>query len=237
MLEQHARLRTRAVTATTGALATLALPPAFPPGGGPTTLDSAFAAVVAAEPPTALDRVLVAPSDALVVLAALILAVAWFVRQRRWLAAVTMAVVPELAPAVNTWVLKPLFDRPLHDYLAYPSGHTVHMVAVACTFVLLTDSRRAARVVAVLAGSAVIAAAAGQVGMGYHHLTDVAGGAAAGLSIAVVCCTAAELPAHRRSRAACPVGGPHAHREPGVELSGAGPEVTGTPTASTAQDR
>ncbi|WP_084495814.1 phosphatase PAP2 family protein [Nocardia shimofusensis] len=193
MLEQHAGVRIRAVTATAGALTMFALPLTFPPGGGPTSLDSAAAGAVAAGPPSAPDRWLVAPSDAPVVLAALLLAVGWFAWRRRWLAAVTMLVVPELALVVNTVVLKPLFDRELYDYLAYPSGHTVHMVAVACTFVLLSDSRRARRVVTAVAGLALIAAAAGQVGMGHHHLTDVIGGAAAGLAIAVTCCTAVEL--------------------------------------------
>ncbi|MBF6353340.1 phosphatase PAP2 family protein [Nocardia higoensis] len=187
----------RAVTATAAALTTFALPLTFPPGGGPTPLDSAFADVVAAGPPSAPDRWLVAPSDAPVVVAALLLAVAWFAWRRRRRVAATMLVVPEVALIVNTAVLKPLFDRPLHDYLAYPSGHTVHMVAVACTFVLLSDSRRAGSVVAVLTGLAVVAVAAGQVGMGYHHLTDVIGGAAAGLSIAIICCTAVELVAGR----------------------------------------
>ncbi|WP_051026975.1 phosphatase PAP2 family protein [Nocardia higoensis] len=210
----------RAAAATAGALTVCLLPLTFPPGGGPTALDRAFADAVAAGPPSALDRLLVAPSDAPVVLAALLLAVGWFAWQRRWLAMVTMAVVPELALALNTWALKPLFDRPLEDYLAYPSGHTVHMVAVACAFVLLCDSRRAGWVIGAVAGVAVIAAAAGQVGMGYHHLTDVAGGAAAGLSITVVCCTAVELAASHpsdghRTRRDAPVerpGGEHQER-------------------------
>src|SRR5690606_35389126 len=104
------------------------LPLTFPPDGGPSALDRAFAGPVAAGGPSALDRVLVAPSDAPLVLAALIAAVVWLAGRGRVLAAVTMAVTPELALLVDTVLLKPLFDRPLAGYLAYPSGHTVHLV-------------------------------------------------------------------------------------------------------------
>lgn len=194
----------RAVVAAAGVLVTLALPLTFPPDGGPTGWDTALAETVAAEPPSALDRWLVAPSDAPVVVLALLLATAWFGWQRRWLAAATMIVVPELALLLNTWVLKPLFDRPLHDYLAYPSGHTVHLVAVSCTFVLLSDSRQARWVVTAVSVVAVTAAALGQVGMGYHHLSDVVGGAAAGTAVAVSCCTAVRLLADRGAAAGQP---------------------------------
>lgn len=209
----------RALVVSAGALTTLALPLTFPPGDGPTGWDTALADAVAAGPPSALDRWLVAPSDAPVVLLALVLATAWFAWQRRWLAAVTMIVVPELALLLNTWVLKPLFDRPLHDYLAYPSGHTVHLVAVACTFVLLSDSRPARQVVTVVAVVALIAAALGQVGMGYHFLTDVIGGAAAGLGIAVSSCTAVELLAGKHAAR-----GPAARRDTPTERPGDDPQ-------------
>ncbi len=193
-------LITRGLIAVAATLVVCLLPLTFPPDGGPSALDRAFAGPVAAGGPSALDRVLVAPSDAPLVLAALIAAVVWLAGRGRVLAAVTMAVTPELALLVDTVLLKPLFDRPLAGYLAYPSGHTVHLVAVVCAFVLLCPVRRAGLVVGVLGAVALVAVAFGQVGMGYHHLTDVLGGAAAAVAITVVCCTAVQIarPGHQR---------------------------------------
>lgn len=83
---------------------------------------------------------------------------------------------PAVAVAVTTWVLKPLFDRWKGDTLVYPSGHTVGLVATLVVVFLLVD-RRARTVTAVIGTVLVLAAALGMVGLGYHYVTDVVGGA------------------------------------------------------------
>ncbi|TVT16175.1 phosphatase PAP2 family protein [Amycolatopsis acidiphila] len=76
--------------------------------------------------------------------------------------------------ALNTWVLKPLFGHPLHDYLAYPSGHAVSLVSTLTVLVLLARQRLLAAMGAV---AVAVAAGAGLVGLGYHYPNDVVGGA------------------------------------------------------------
>ncbi len=168
-----------------GAALTAAIPLTFPANGGPGELDSAVSQNTVSPD---LAQVLVTPSNAPVVVALLLAAGAWFALHRQWWQAVTMLVVPELALAVNTWLLKPLWDRRLDDHLAYPSGHTVHMVAVATTFVCLATDLRTRIVVATLTVLALIAITPAMAVLGYHHPTDVLGGAAAGASMAIGLC-------------------------------------------------
>ncbi len=96
-----------------------------------------------------------------------------------------MVAIPEVVVGFNSWVLKPLWDRPLHDYLAYPSGHTVHLVAIATAFVVLTDSTRARVVTILVATAALVCAAVGMIGLGYHLPTDILGGAAVAIALVV----------------------------------------------------
>ncbi|MBF6300210.1 phosphatase PAP2 family protein [Nocardia amamiensis] len=181
--------------AATGVAATAAIPATLPADGGPSALDRAIADPVHA----ALDarpgvyEALVVPSNGYVLLPLLILACVWFARRGDLRRAATMLVVPELAVAINTWLLKPLWGRQWHDYLAYPSGHTVHLVAIGATFVLLTEPTHARRVVAAVATVAMPAAAVGMIGLGYHHATDILGGIAAAITMAISLCWAAGL--------------------------------------------
>ncbi|MEV6218559.1 phosphatase PAP2 family protein [Nocardia sp. NPDC051833] len=182
----------RATAIGAGAALTAALPLTFPADGGPSGLDAAVADPITAAVSPGLAQVLVAPSNAPVVLVLLLAAVGWFAVRRRWWAAVTMLVVPELALVINTVVLKPLWDRRMHDYLAYPSGHTVHMVAVATTFACLVTTLTARVVIATLTVLALAAIVPGMVVLGYHRPTDVLGGAAAAASLALALCLFAE---------------------------------------------
>lgn len=181
------RLAADAGAVAAGAAVTVALPTTFPPDGGPTDLDRALAEPVR----TALDahpgiyHLLVAPSNGYILLPLLLAATAWFAYRRRWWCAATMFVVPELTLAVNTWLLKPLWDRPLHDYLAYPSGHTVHLVAIAATFVLLTDSVRARLAALLVTAIALPLVAVGMIGLDYHLPTDILGGTAAAVALTI----------------------------------------------------
>ncbi|MEU4651793.1 phosphatase PAP2 family protein [Nocardia fluminea] len=179
----------RAATIGAGAAMTAAIPLTFSANGGPSELD----AVVPQDTVSpGLAQVLVAPSNAPVVVALLVAACAFFALRRQWWQAVTMLVVPEIALAVNTWLLKPLWDRQLNDHLAYPSGHTVHLVAVATTFACLLTDLRARIAVATLTVLALIAITPAMAELGYHHPTDVLGGAAAATSMAIGLCWLSE---------------------------------------------
>ncbi|MEU4317979.1 phosphatase PAP2 family protein [Nocardia fluminea] len=179
----------RATTIGGGVALTAAIPLTFSANGGPSELD----AVVPQDTVSpGLAQVLVAPSNAPVVVALLLAACAFFALRRQWWQAVTMLVVPEIALAVNTWLLKPLWDRQLDDHLAYPSGHTVHLVAVATTFACLLTDLRARIAVATLTVLALIAITPAMAELGYHHPTDVLGGAAAAASMAIGLCWLSE---------------------------------------------
>ncbi|MGY4103529.1 phosphatase PAP2 family protein [Nocardia sp. R16R-3T] len=167
----------------------VALPLTFPDDGAATDLDRALAQPIH----SALDHhpggyeALVIPSNGYILIPLLLAAAAWFGYLGKWRRAVAMVVIPEVVVGLDSWVLKPLWDRPLHDYLAYPSGHTAHLVAIATTFVVLTESTRARAVTVVVATAAVVCAAIGMIGLGYHLPTDILGGAAVAIALVVAC--------------------------------------------------
>ncbi|MFE3544659.1 phosphatase PAP2 family protein [Nocardia sp. NPDC059177] len=191
----------RSATTVGAAALTVAIPASFPAGGGPTTLDTAVSTPITESVSPGLAAWLVVPSDGPVVLALLLAAVGWFAVRRRWWAAVTMLVVPELAVAINTWALKPLWERPIQDNLAYPSGHTVHLVAVATTFACLVSDLRARVAVAALTLLALVCVLPGMVVLGYHYPTDVLGGVVAAVAMAVAGCALAAALRDRLGRA------------------------------------
>lgn len=117
-------------------------------------------------------RALVFPTEPYVVAALAVLAVVLCLRAGQRPEAGLALAAPLLAMALTAWVLKPLYDRWKNDTLVYPSGHTVSLVAVLTVLCLVT--RRA--FVVVLSALTLLAATAGLVGLGYHYLTDVAGG-------------------------------------------------------------
>lgn len=83
-------------------------------------------------------RILVLPTEPYVVFALAAVAVFLCLRAgRRWEAALALG-GPLLAILLNTWLLKPLYDRWKNGTLVYPSGHTVSLVAVLTVLVLLT---------------------------------------------------------------------------------------------------
>jgi membrane-associated phospholipid phosphatase len=84
---------------------------------------------------------------------------------------------PALVSIVNTWALKPLFDRRYGGELSYPSGHAVALASVLVLLVLLAPPG-AARVAAAASGAVVFGATAvGIIGLGYHYLSDIVGAA------------------------------------------------------------
>ncbi|MEU3013772.1 phosphatase PAP2 family protein [Nocardia asteroides] len=195
MIDSVPRRRATAVRVTAigaGAALTAALPLTFPADDGPTVLDTAVAGPVTDTVSPGLAEFLVAPSNVPVVLMLTVAAAGWFALRRQWWRVTIMLLVPALISVINALALKPLWDRQLHDYLAYPSGHTVHLVAVAVTFACLLDDLRARVAVAVLTVVAVLMITPGMVVLGYHHPTDVLGGAAGAAAMAIGLCWAAE---------------------------------------------
>ncbi|MGW3961195.1 phosphatase PAP2 family protein [Amycolatopsis sp. NPDC005003] len=166
------------MTAAVCGLFALLLGLPFAGGRTPGAVDAAAAGAVAHLGPGVL-RALILPTEPYVVVALGLLAVLLCLRAGRRLEAGFALAVPVLAILLTTWLLKPLYDRWKNDTLVYPSGHTVSLVAVLTVLVLVT--RRA--VVAALSAVALLAAAAGLVGMGYHYLTDVVGGTLFAVSV------------------------------------------------------
>jgi membrane-associated phospholipid phosphatase len=143
----------------------------FAGGTAPGAVDATVAGWTAHLSPGVL-RALVFPTEPYVVIALGVLAAVLCLRAGRRADAAFALGAPLLAVLLTSLLLKPLYDRWKNDTLVYPSGHTVSLVAVLTVLVLVT--RRV--FVLVLSALALLAATAGLVGLGYHYLTDVAGG-------------------------------------------------------------
>ncbi|WP_433590561.1 phosphatase PAP2 family protein [Nocardia sp. CA-145437] len=168
-----------------GVIVTLLVPLTFPSGGGSTSADLTLENGIhsALDAHTWIYRVLVFPSNSPVVLTLLALSAAWLAYRRLWWQAGFALIAPELVVAVNTYALKPFWERKLEHYLAYPSGHTVQLVAVVTAFALVTESARVLRGTVIVMAVALPAVMIGMVGLGYHHPTDVVGGTAAAVAL------------------------------------------------------
>ncbi|MFD7842442.1 phosphatase PAP2 family protein [Nocardia sp. NPDC059764] len=168
-----------------GVIVTLLVPLTFPSGGGSTsadlTLENGIHAALDAH--TWVYRVLVFPSNSPVVLTLLAVSAAWLAYRRLWWQAGFALIAPELVVAVNTYALKPFWERKLEHYLAYPSGHTVQLVAVVTAFALVTESARVRRGTVIVMAVVLPAVTIGMVGLGYHHPTDVVGGTTAAVAL------------------------------------------------------
>ncbi|WP_062997411.1 phosphatase PAP2 family protein [Nocardia mikamii] len=237
-----ARCRARLVAATVtliGLLITVTVPLSFPAGGGPTTFDSAIGDRVheGLDAHRGVYDALVVPSDAYIVLPLLLIGVLYCVWRRDWWGAGFLVVVPELVVAINTWALKPLWDRHLQHYLAYPSGHTVQFVAIATGVLLVAATVRWRIVIGVLSALALAAVAVGMVGRGYHYPTDIVGGTGFAVA-AVTACWAVTATLRLRFDSRAPRGavadeaGARGQAGPGGEgVAGAADRQAGTPAA------
>ncbi|WP_245550921.1 phosphatase PAP2 family protein [Nocardia paucivorans] len=182
------RARRHLGTVAAGAAVTVGVARTLPPDGAATPFDEAMSEPVdtALDPHPWLAEVFALPTNTWVVLALLCAGAAWFAWQRRWWETAVMMLAPQVAVAVNAWVLKPVWSRPLHDYLAYPSGHTVHLISVATIFVLLIESLRARIVLVSLTVCALLVGGIGMIALDYHHPTDILGGAGAAVALSAL---------------------------------------------------
>ncbi|WP_133116413.1 phosphatase PAP2 family protein [Amycolatopsis antarctica] len=157
-----------------------------------------------------LLRLLVLPTEAPVLLPVLLIVVCACLRHRDRAGAALAVLAPAIAVAANTWLLKPAFGRVYDDHLAYPSGHTVSLVAVLTVLAVLARPGTATAVVVTLGTVLLLAVGLGMVGSRFHYASDVLG--AAGFGVAVTLTVAWAL--HRadpRSR-----GGTAAVSDPGT---------------------
>jgi membrane-associated phospholipid phosphatase len=132
-----------------------------------------------------------APVD--ITIAAAVLVVVFLALRRTGLALLVVISVSVTALLTEV-VLKPVIHRTLGSFLVYPSGHTGAAFAVATVIVVALLGtgqgaiwpRRAIRLVAMVAclGLAAVVGIA-MVSRGDHYLTDVVGGAAFAVTVAV----------------------------------------------------
>lgn len=138
------------------------------------------------------------------VLVVLLAVLALFANRRR------LALLALLGPGltgVATTLLKPLFDRTIQGSLAYPSGHTGAITAMAIvTSLLLVSVLRAG----LLAGALVIAVSTASAGavmavtltsLEVHYPTDTIGGFCTAVAVVLGCAVLIDTLAERRQRA------------------------------------
>ncbi|MGW4486096.1 phosphatase PAP2 family protein [Amycolatopsis sp. NPDC004368] len=164
--------RILALVAVLCVVATVALGLVYAGGHSPGALDAWAANVIAGLGRGLLD-VLVLPTEPYVLVPAIAVIAGICAYRRRWPDAALAVMGPVLAVVLNTWVLKPLFDRWKERILVYPSGHTVSLVTVLAVVVALASRKVLVAVVGVVL---LCCAAIGMIGLGYHYLTDIAGG-------------------------------------------------------------
>jgi membrane-associated phospholipid phosphatase len=190
-VDQEERQRTRvpvdrrlAVAAVLCAVAVLGIGLHYAGDVGPRGFDASIKAAVDAHFAGSRDfltfLVLSTQPYVLVPVILFVAAVCLAVRRRR--DALLAVAGPAIAISVNTWALKPLFDREatgpgVANTLAYPSGHTVSLVSTLVVLVLLARPGVATAVTTVMGAVLLAAAGLGMIGLGYHYFTDIVGGA------------------------------------------------------------
>jgi membrane-associated phospholipid phosphatase len=189
-VDQEGRQRTRvpvdrrlAVAAVLCAVAALALGLHYAGDVGPRGFDASIKTAVDAHLADSRDfltfLVLSTQPYVLVPVILLVAAVCLAVRRRR--DALLTVAGPAIAISINTWALKPLFDREatgpgVANTLAYPSGHTVSLVSTLVVLALLARPGVATAVTTVMGAVLLAAAGLGMIGLGYHYFTDIVGG-------------------------------------------------------------
>ncbi|SDY34179.1 PAP2 superfamily protein [Amycolatopsis xylanica] len=198
-------------------VAMIALGVTFAGDSGPSAFDTAIRGVIdrglgGDEP---LLRLLVVSTQPYVLIPLLVLAALLCFAEKRPRDGVFVVVTTPVAITLNTWVLKPAFGRHYDDWLAYPSGHTVSLVATLTVLVVIARPGVARGLTAALSVVLVVAAGIGLIGLDYHYATDVLGGvlfaSALALLSAQVCRRRAPAPSTGSPRADISSG---SHRSP-----------------------
>jgi membrane-associated phospholipid phosphatase len=115
-----------------------------------------------------------------------------------------------VAVGVCDGLIKPLDHRTYLGHLAYPSGHTTAVVALAATVILLlaAPGARVPRVVRALITAAVVCmacvVAVAVIGLRWHYFTDTVAGAAIGIGTVCGLALLLDLSAIRRRLDATP---------------------------------
>jgi len=119
-------------------------------------------------------------------------AVAACLLARRWRGALLVAIAVPVAGGLTDHILKPLVDRTNYGALAYPSGHTTAVAAMAVVAVLILTGPGRPPLPAALrwvlsAGllALIPCVAVGLVIAHYHYFTDTIGGAGVGIAVAL----------------------------------------------------
>jgi membrane-associated phospholipid phosphatase len=184
----------RTIIAVCCALVVVALGLVFGGDHGSSAVDDAALSVVDGWPRWVL-RVLVLPTEPYVLVPVLAVVAGWCLRAGRQWDAVFAVAAPVFAVVLNTWVLKPVFDRWKNDTLVYPSGHTVSMVATVAVVWFLVGRGRT--IIAAVGAVLLVGVTLGMMGLGYHYVTDVAGGTA--FAVVVVLAVRAAIPVDRHA--------------------------------------
>ncbi|WP_436496049.1 phosphatase PAP2 family protein [Actinokineospora sp. HUAS TT18] len=100
---------------------------------------------------------------------------------------------PVVAAGLNTWALKPFFDRTHDGYLAYPSGHTTTLVSILAVITLVVAGNAAPALrwkatlgVAATALTLVGVGAWAIIGARYHYLSDTLGSLFWGVAVVII---------------------------------------------------
>jgi membrane-associated phospholipid phosphatase len=128
----------------------------------------------------------------LVTAGCVVLALACLV-QRRYRSALLVAVAVPLAGAITEFALKPLYDRTINGFLAFPSGHVTGVSALTVAIlILLTGPARPPwpATLRVLLGAVtllvLVTVALSVVAGHWHYFTDTIGGAAVGTPVTLL---------------------------------------------------
>src|SRR5262249_46311921 len=102
-------------------------------------------------------------------------------------------------------VLKPLVHRTITGWLAYPSGHTTGLFALAAAIAVVMLAPRSGRPhpavrIAVIAAAVVVASVVGvaMIGLRFHYFTDTGAGASVGTGVILGLAFVLDLPVARR---------------------------------------
>ncbi|HEX3784536.1 MAG TPA: phosphatase PAP2 family protein [Pseudonocardiaceae bacterium] len=137
-----------------------------------------------------LAELLLVPTDTPVIAAAVLAIVVAALARRRWDVALLAAGTPVLGVGLVELALKPLFDRRLHGYLSYPSGHAVAAMTVYTVAALaVTSTGGPLRRCLATAGWGLLAVVVmvGLVAMDCHYPTDTVGGVCVAIGITLPC--------------------------------------------------